>query len=58
MKKRIRRNKAFYINLWVHGHTHHNVDYMLGSTRVITNQRGYTGFELCKNFNKQLIIEI
>lgn len=27
--------------LWVHGHTHHSVDYMLGSTRIISNQRGY-----------------
>jgi predicted phosphodiesterase len=27
--------------LWVHGHTHHCVDYELGGTRVLSNQRGY-----------------
>src|SRR5262245_40274715 len=26
------------IPLWVHGHTHYNVDYSIGSTRVLTNQ--------------------
>ena len=29
-------------SLWIHGHTHRNVDYTLGSTRVLTNQRGYS----------------
>lgn len=28
--------------LWLHGHTHRNVDYRLGGTRVLTNQRGYS----------------
>ena len=28
--------------LWIHGHTHHNVDDVIGGTRIITNQRGYT----------------
>jgi hypothetical protein len=27
--------------LWVHGHTHYCVDYPLGGTRVLSNQRGY-----------------
>lgn len=27
--------------LWIHGHTHHNVDYHVGATRVISNQWGY-----------------
>lgn len=26
---------------WIHGHTHYNVDYMVGDCHVITNQRGY-----------------
>jgi len=50
--------KSSTIDLWIHGHTHHNVDYMLGNTRVITNQRGYAGYDLCKNFNEELIIDI
>ena len=32
--------------LWIHGHTHHNVDYAIGSTRVVSNQRGYPGEDM------------
>ena len=27
--------------LWIHGHTHYNVDYAVGSTRVVSHQWGY-----------------
>jgi predicted phosphodiesterase len=27
--------------LWIHGHTHHDFDYMIGDTRVICHPRGY-----------------
>lgn len=27
--------------LWIHGHTHHSVDYKIGKTRVVSNQKGY-----------------
>lgn len=30
------------IKLWTHGHTHHAFDYMIGSTRVVCNPRGYS----------------
>jgi len=33
------------IKLWTHGHTHEDFDYMVGSTRVICNPRGYDGYE-------------
>lgn len=33
------------IKLWTHGHTHHQFDYMLGTTRVVCNPRGYIGHE-------------
>lgn len=33
------------ICLWVHGHTHNPVDYMVGTTRVVCNPRGYVGYE-------------
>jgi predicted phosphodiesterase len=33
------------IKLWVHGHTHDPFDYMVGSTRVVCNPRGYSGYE-------------
>jgi len=33
------------IKLWTHGHTHDEFDYMVGTTRVICNPRGYDGYE-------------
>ena len=33
------------IQVWVHGHTHDKFDYMIGSTRIVSNARGYVGFE-------------
>lgn len=31
------------VALWVHGHTHHAVDFELRGTRVVSNPRGYPG---------------
>ena len=33
------------IKVWTHGHTHHEFDYMIGSTRIVCNPRGYIGYE-------------
>lgn len=33
------------IKLWTHGHTHHEFDYMIGSTRIFCNPRGYHMYE-------------
>jgi hypothetical protein len=33
------------IKLWTHGHTHEPFDYMIGSTRIVCNPRGYSGYE-------------
>jgi Icc-related predicted phosphoesterase len=33
------------IKLWTHGHTHEEFDYMLGTTRIVCNPRGYDGYE-------------
>jgi len=33
------------IVLWTHGHTHEDFDYMIGSTRVVCNPRGYINHE-------------
>ena len=33
------------IKLWTHGHTHEDFDYMLGSTRIVCNPRGYDKYE-------------
>ena len=45
------------VPLWIHGHTHYNVDYKIGATRVLTNQRGYPE-ELLTGFNPALIVEV
>ena len=45
------------VPLWIHGHTHYNVDYVLGSTHVLANQRGYPE-DLCAGFNPALIVEV
>ena len=33
------------IRLWTHGHTHDDFDYMIGTTRVVCNPRGYINYE-------------
>ena len=33
------------IVLWTHGHMHDPFDYMIGSTRVVCNPRGYSGHD-------------
>lgn len=37
------------IKLWIHGHTHSPFDYMISSTRVVCNPRGYIGHEQSAN---------
>lgn len=46
------------IELWIHGHMHSNNDYMIGSTRILANPRGYYGYELNPGFNPQLMVEL
>jgi len=45
------------VPLWIHGHTHYNVDYKLGATRILTNQRGYPE-ERCKGFDPGLVVDL
>jgi predicted phosphohydrolase len=42
--------------LWIHGHTHHCVDYPIGSTRILSNQRGYRDETI--GFVSDLVIEV
>lgn len=48
------------MDLWVHGHTHDNLDYEENGTRVICNPRGYVTSRGSENldFNPNLVIEI
>ncbi|HEX8693913.1 MAG TPA: metallophosphoesterase [Longimicrobium sp.] len=43
--------------LWIHGHTHYCVDYELGGTRVLSNQRGYPD-EPVAGFDPALVVEV
>jgi Icc-related predicted phosphoesterase len=45
------------VALWVHGHIHQAADYVLGTTRVICNPRGYPE-EPVPGFNPSLVVGI
>ena len=42
--------------LWVHGHTHDNADYVRGETRVLCNPGGYHSEN--PRFNPRLVVEV
>jgi hypothetical protein len=53
--------------LWIHGHIHHNADYVVGNTRVLANPRGYPneprligehGRRENPNFDPKLVVEV
>ena len=46
------------IKLWTHGHTHEDFDYLVGSTRIVCNPRGYIGYEDRADSWKPKLIEI
>ncbi len=43
--------------LWIHGHVHSTMDYMIGETRVICNPRGYPSQSMT-GFYPELIVEV
>lgn len=47
---------AYQPQLWIHGHTHCNMDYMVDNTRVVCNPRGYPGEN--PNFDPEFKVEI
>jgi hypothetical protein len=46
------------IRLWTHGHTHHTFDYMIGTTRIVCNPRGYIHYEGQADQFELLTVEI
>ena len=44
--------------LWIHGHIHDSMDYVIGETRVLCNPRGYIPSEPNPNFNPALVVEL
>jgi predicted phosphodiesterase len=46
------------IKLWTHGHTHEDFDYLVGSTRVVCNPRGYANYEDRADHFKLKFVEV
>jgi hypothetical protein len=47
------------IKMWTHGHMHDPFDYLMGSTRVVCNPRGYINYEQrADDFNPNIIFEV
>jgi len=47
----------FNINVWVHGHTHDNIDINVHGTRILCNPMGYHGVALNQDFNEGLVFD-
>lgn len=49
------------VSVWIHGHSHYPVDYMIGDTRVVSNPRGYAHHGDAterSDFGSSLVIEL
>lgn len=46
------------IKVWTHGHTHEDFDYMIGTTRIVCNPRGYINYEEKADHFKLKYIEV
>jgi hypothetical protein len=46
------------IALWIHGHTHDSMDYMVNGTRVVCNPRGYIPYEPNEGFDPRLTVAV
>ncbi len=48
---------ACQVPVWIHGQTYFNVDYKIGTTRVVSNQRGYPR-DPAPGFRPGLVVEV
>jgi predicted phosphodiesterase len=46
------------VQLWVHGHTHESLDYVVNETRVLCNPRGYVPMQPNHAFDPVLVVEV
>src|SRR6185437_8253206 len=46
------------VALWVHGHTHESIDYVVNGTRVVCNPRGYLPKEPNESFDPMGLVEL
>ena len=49
--------ERFDIDLWIYGHTHANLDTVISSTRILSNQAGYPG-ENVKGFDAGFVLDL
>lgn len=51
-------NKVIRIDAWIYGHSHTNIDTIIGNTKIVTNQLGYVCFNehLANGFNPCKVI--
>ena len=46
------------INCWIYGHSHRNIDAVIGNTRCVSNQLGYVFQDEHHSFRRNAVIEI
>lgn len=46
------------IDFWIYGHSHYNVDVMIGNTKCVSNQLGYVFHREQESFNPCKNIEV
>ena len=46
------------VSLWIHGHTHESLDYLVNGTRVVCNPRGYLPMEPNVAFDPRFVVEL
>lgn len=50
--------KESNIKYWLYGHSHDNMEYTVGQTKILSNQVGYLFEKMNKPYNSNLIIDI
>lgn len=50
--------EAYSPTLWIHGHTHHCAQYLVGRTQVTANQKGYPHEPATGHFDPRLVVDI
>lgn len=48
----------FQPDVWIYGHTHANIEQLMGKTRIVANQFGYLNREESSGFRKDYTIEV
>jgi Icc-related predicted phosphoesterase len=50
--------EEYDIDVWIHGHTHSNVDVEVHGTRILCNPRGYYPTDLNGGFDEKFYFEV